>query len=180
MGSYVANAGPWTPDFEPADGSPYLVKHNPFSSFARIVRSQERWNHIENEAALFADLLNGDFPEYAWFTANIWNDGHWVDGTKTDPKPRAPVLVDHWLAGSKGFARLRFPGADSHLPPCTLVVVTFDESDFEADYLPAQASSYDGPNHVYSVLLADCIEPGFEEEGYNPKACGAPSNRISA
>jgi hypothetical protein len=55
-------------DFEPADGSPYLVKHNPFSSFARIVRSQERWNHIENEAALFADLLNGDFPEYAVYS----------------------------------------------------------------------------------------------------------------
>jgi hypothetical protein len=68
MESYVANAGPWTPDFEPADGSPYLVKHNPFSSFARIVRSQERWNHIENEAALFADLLNGDFPEYAVYS----------------------------------------------------------------------------------------------------------------
>src|SRR5271166_1620546 len=49
----------------------------------------------------------------------------------------------------------------------TLVVVTFDESDFEADYLPDLASSYDGPNHIYTVLLGDCIEPGFEEEGYN-------------
>jgi hypothetical protein len=168
MESYVANAVPWTPKFEPADSLPYQIKHNPFSSFTAIVRSRERWSHIENEAALFADLLNGEFPDYAWFTPNIWNDGHWVDGTKTDPKPRAPVLVDQlarWLEGF--FARLRFPGPNSHLPPRTLVVVTFDESDFEADYLPAQASSYDGPNHIYSVLLADCIEPGFEEEGYN-------------
>ena len=138
MESYVANASAWTANFEPADGSPYFVKHNPFSSFASIVRNQERWRHVDNEAGLLADLLNGNFPEYAWFTPNIWNDGHWVDGTTTDPKPRAPVLVDQlgrWLEGF--FAQLRFPGPDSHLPPRTLVVVTFDESDFEADYLPA-------------------------------------------
>jgi hypothetical protein len=168
MESYVPNAAPWTPDFSPKDGSPYLVKHNPFSSFSSIVRSQERWQHIDNEAALFADLLNGEFPHYAWFTPNIWNDGHWIDGTETDPKPRAPILVDQlarWLEGF--FFRLRFPGPESHLPPRTLVVVTFDESDFEADYIPALASAYDGPNHVYTVLLGDDIEPGFEEEGYN-------------
>jgi len=118
MESYVPNAVPWTPDFSPKDGLPYFVKHNPFSSFSSIVRSQERWRHIDNEAALFSDLLNGEFPEYEWFTPNIWNDGHWIDGTETDPKPRAPVLVDqlaHWLKGF--FSRLRFPGPGSHLPP---------------------------------------------------------------
>jgi hypothetical protein len=165
MESYVANAAPWTPDFSPKNGSPYFLKHNPFSS---IVRNQERWRHIDNEAALFADLLNGEFPEYAWFTPNVWNDGHWIEGTEIDPKLRAPILVDQlagWLEGF--FSRLRFPGPQSHLPPRTLVVVTFDESDFEADYPPALASTYDGPNHVYAVLLADQIEPGFEEEGYN-------------
>src|SRR4029077_14008878 len=60
-----------------------------------------------------------------------------------------------------------FPGPDSHLPPRTLVVVTFDESDFESDYLPDQVSAYDGPNQIYTVLLGDCVRPGFEEEGYN-------------
>lgn len=168
MESYVPNASPWTPDFSPKDGSPYVLKHNPFSSFSSIVRNQERWRHVDNEAALFADLLNGEFPEYAWYTPNVWNDGHWINGTDIDPKPRAPILVDqlaHWLESF--FSRLRFPGPHSHLPPGTLVVVTFDESDFEADYLPEQASTYDGPNHVYTVLLADHIEPGFEEEGYN-------------
>ena len=168
MESYVPNSAPWMPDFTPQNGPPYFIKHNPFSSFSSIVRDQERWRHIDNEAGLFADLLNGEFPEYAWFTPNIWNDGHWIDGTEIDPKPRAPILVDQlarWLEGF--FFRIRFPGPDSHLPPRTLVVVTFDESDFEADYLPALASSYDGPNHVYTVLLADHLEPGFEEEGYN-------------
>jgi hypothetical protein len=168
MESYVPAATPWAPDFTPQDAYPYFIKHNPFSSFSLIVRSKERWQRIDNEAGLFTDLLNGEFPEYAWFTPNIWSDGHWINGTKVNPKPRAPILIDQiacWLEGF--FARLRFPGPDSHLPPRTLVVVTFDESDFEEDYQPHIASSYDGPNQVYTVLLADCIEPGFEEEGYN-------------
>jgi len=168
MDSYVAASAPWTPDFQPVDVPPYLRKHNPFSSFSTIVRNEARWQKVQNEAALFADLLNGELPEYAWFTPNIWNDGHWVDGTQEESKPRAPILVDQaarWL--EEFFGRLRFPGEHSHLPPRTMVVVTFDESDFEADYLPDLASAYDGPNQVYTVLLGDCIAPGFEEEGYN-------------
>ncbi|HTR85267.1 MAG TPA: alkaline phosphatase family protein [Reyranella sp.] len=168
MESYVAGTTPWTPTFTPGELPPYFVKHNPFSSFANIVRNHERWTRIDNEAALFADLLNGEFPEYAWFTPNIWSDGHWIEGTDIDPKPRAPVLVDQlarWLEGF--FNRLRFPGPRSHLPPRTLVVVTFDESDFEADYEPDLASTYDGPNQIYTVLLGDGLAPGFEEEGYN-------------
>jgi hypothetical protein len=167
--SYVAEATPWkAKGFKPADAPPYFIKHNPFSSFSKIVENGARWKRIDNEAALFADLLNGEFPEYAWFTPNIWNDGHWIDGTTIDPKPRAPVLVDQmavWL--ERFFNRLRFPGPRSHLPPNTLVVVTFDESDFEEDYRPDIASTYDGPNQVYTVLLSNSLEPGFEEEGYN-------------
>jgi Phosphoesterase family len=168
MESYVPEATPWTPTLSPQDAPPYFIKHNPFSSFSSIVRSQERWRRIENEAALFSDLLNGEFPEYAWLTPNIWSDGHWVDGTCNDHSPRAPILVDQsarWL--ERFFSRLCFPGSRSHLPPRTLVVVTFDESDFDEDYRPDLASTYDGPNQVYTLLLSDSIEPGFEEEGYN-------------
>lgn len=168
MESCVPNATPWSETFSPQDAPPYYIKHNPFSSFSKIVRSRERWGHIDNEAGLFADVLNGDFPEYAWFTPNIWNGGHWTEGTVIDPSPRAPILVDQlarWLEGF--FARLRFPGPHSHLPPRTMVVVTFDESDFEAKYQPDLVSSYDGPNQIYCVLLGDGIEPGFEEEGCN-------------
>ena len=168
MESYVPQATPWTPSFAPADAPPYYIKHNPFSSYDLIVRNEARWQRIDNEAALFADLLNGDLPEYAWFTPNIWNDGHWVNGTPEQSKPRAPGLVDQLAVWLEGFlSRLRFPGPRSHLPPRSLVVVTFDESDFEADYEPDLASAYDGPNQVYTVLLGDGIEPGFETEGYN-------------
>ncbi|MGE3802671.1 MAG: alkaline phosphatase family protein [Candidatus Kapaibacterium sp.] len=167
MESYVAEAAPWQPDnYVPQDASPYLIKHNPYSSFTSIIQNQERWKRIENDAAFFADILNGELPEYAWYTPNIWSDGHWVDGTQDDVQPRAPILVDQlakWLEGF--FNRLRFPGPDSHLPPRTMVVVTFDESDFESE--PDIVSSYDGPNQIYTVLLGDCIQPGYEEEGYN-------------
>lgn len=168
MDSYVPEATPWTPDFMPQDANPYHIKHNPFASYSSIVRNEERWKRIDTEAGLFADLLNGELPEYSWFTPNVWNDGHWINGTDVDPSPRAPVLVDQlavWLEGF--FGRLRFPGPDSHLPPNTLVVVNFDEADFEEDYQPGLASSYDGPNQIYTVLLGDCVEPGLEEEGYN-------------
>ena len=50
MESYVREATPWTPDFCPQDAPPYFIKHNPFSSFASIVRSEERWRQIDNEA----------------------------------------------------------------------------------------------------------------------------------
>ncbi|HEY4348882.1 MAG TPA: alkaline phosphatase family protein [Gaiellaceae bacterium] len=168
MDSYVPLATPWTPDLVPQDAMPYFIKHNPFSSFAGVVRNAERWKRIESDSALFSDLLNGEFPEYAWFTPNIWNDGHWVNGTLADTKPRAPTLVDQLAAWLEDFfGRLRFPGPDSHLPPRTLVVVTFDEADFEQDYEPGLASVYDGPNQAYTVLLGEHIEPGVEHEGYN-------------
>ena len=70
------------------------------------------WRRIDSDAALFSDLLNGESPEYAWFTPNVWNDGHWINGTQERPASRrAPALVDQlarWLEGF--FARLRFPG----------------------------------------------------------------------
>src|SRR5688572_25465278 len=48
MDSYDPAAAPWTPDFLPKDAAPYLIKHNPFSSFAPIVRSETRWRKVQN------------------------------------------------------------------------------------------------------------------------------------
>lgn len=174
MDSYIPQNQPWSPALQPKDEYPYMIKHNPFSSFENIVRNESRWHKIQNEAALYADLLNGTLPAYSWFTPNMWNDGHYLDGTtEQDPQPkeRAPVLVDQaakWLEGF--FESLKFPGSDSHFPPNTLVVVTFDEADFEALYDPASKFKYfyDGPNQIYTVLLGDMIEPGgIAYEGYN-------------
>ncbi len=49
--------------------------------------------------------------------------------------------------------------AQSHVPEGTLLVITFDEADFNAkpgDY----DTNYDGPNQIYTVLLGDMITPG--------------------
>jgi hypothetical protein len=168
MQSYSPQAQPWTADLVPVDQKPYYVKHDPFASFANIVRNPERWKRIVDETELFSDLLNDRLPQFAWFTPNIWNDGHYTDGTYEAPEPRAPALVDQlarWLEGF--FDRLRFPGPGSHLPARTLVVVTFDESDFESAWDVDNASAYDGPNQIYTVLLGDMITPGVEDEGCN-------------
>lgn len=168
MDSYIKQNQPWTPNLVPKDEYPYVIKHNPFSSFANIIQNQERWERIADESQLWKDLINGNFPEYAWFTPNMWNDGHYIDGTQEEPAERAPELVDqlsNWLESF--FDSLRFPGPNSHFPPKTLVVVTTDEADFEADFDVGKKYTYDGPNQIYTVLLGDMINPGAEEEGYN-------------
>ena len=171
MESYVAADTPWHADnFSPRDHYPYVIKHNPFSSFKNILDNRERWQKIDNEAGFWRDLLNGDFPEYAWFTPNMWSDGHYLEGTlNNDLKgERAPVLVDQQAAWLQTFfAGLNFPGPHSKLPPNTLVVVTYDEADFEAFYDQGKKYTYDGPNQIYTVLLGDGIKPGLESEGYN-------------
>jgi hypothetical protein len=168
MESFDPAANRWSRTLKPADACPYYVKHNPFALFERIVRRRARWEQIDSEAGFFADVLNNDLPEFAWFTPNIWSDGHWLDGTQKESPKRAPTLVNQqarWL--SAFFERLNFPGPKSHLPKGTLVVVTFDESDFEATWTAGKLSTYDGPNQIYTVLLGDMLTPAFREEGYN-------------
>ncbi|MEC7755241.1 MAG: alkaline phosphatase family protein [Bacteroidota bacterium] len=180
MDSYIPQNQPWSEGMQPKDEYPYMIKHNPFSSFKNIIENESRWKKIQNEAALYSDLLNGTLPAYSWFTPNMWNDGHYLDGTNPidipadkdkQPKERAPTLVDQaavWLEGF--FNSLNFPGPNSHFPPNTLVVVTFDEADFEAAYdLPKDKKYfYDGPNQIYTVLLGDMVQAGgVALEGYN-------------
>ncbi len=151
---------------------PYMFWHNPFCLFDRILGSQERWSKIEDEGAFWRDIAKGDLPHYAWFTPNMWNDGHYSYGKYGLPEAgRAPILVDQLAGWLKSFfGDLGFPGPDSLLPPRTLVVVTFDESDFDTEPPKPKkpvGESYDGPNQIYTVLLGDMIEPAVELEGYN-------------
>ncbi len=161
---------PWSADLVPADQGTYVIKHDPFSSFANIRSSADRWSKIVDGRQLWVDVANGDLPEFAWFTPDLWNDGHYPRGHFKEQGERAPQLVDQtaeWLEWFLG--TLRFPGPDSLLPARTLVVVTYDESDFEAAWEAERKSTYDGPNQIYTVLLGDdVVEPGSaESEGYN-------------
>lgn len=170
MESYIPSQQPWTPNLIPKDAFPYVIKHNPFSSFKSILENEQRWNKIQSDADFWKDLLNGTLPHYAWFTPNMWSDGHYLNGeSSANPNiPRAPSLVDQAATWLEGFFRaLRFPGPDSHLPPKTLVVVTFDEADFEAEWDKDKKYTYDGPNQIYTVLLGDMLNTGVETEAYN-------------
>ncbi|NOK02859.1 MULTISPECIES: alkaline phosphatase family protein [Myxococcus] len=172
MQSYDPKKTPWSPtlDLNTQDpDSPYVIRHNPFSSFENIQKSSARWERIQDEDAFWMDIQNGTLPNYAWFTPNIWNDGHYRTGTREEPEERAPELVDQaakWLESFMG--KLGFPGPDSRLPPRTLVVITFDEADFKKSYVKgSEHMTYDGPNQIYTVLLGDMIQPGEQAEGYN-------------
>lgn len=169
MDGYCPQASQWSLGLVPRDEYPYVVKHNPFAAFARVLERADRWGRVCSLSQLWTDVAAGELPEYAWLTPDMWNDGHYVRGTTSEPEARAPALVDQaaqWLEWF--FGTLRFPGAGSLLPPRTLVVVTFDESDFEAAYEEAEKYTYDGPNQIYCVLLGDVVRGGsVEREGYN-------------
>jgi hypothetical protein len=153
------------------DYPPYLNIHNPFVQFRSIRENPEQWMRIGTAYDFLRDALNGTLPEYSWFTPDIWGDGHWIWGTYDEAAERGTCLVNQlakWL--ETFFAILNFPGPNSRLPPRTLVVVTFDEADYDVswDALEEYDGTYDGPNQVYTVLLGDVVKPGvIDGEGYN-------------
>ncbi|MCA9698638.1 MAG: phosphoesterase, partial [Myxococcales bacterium] len=149
---------------------PYYTKHNPFYMFDSVQSDPARVARIVDAKQLLRDIAAGEMPNYAWLTPNIWNDGHYLRGTKFAPNIRYLLVnqiadwLEHELFGPAG---LNFPGPESKLPANTLVVVTFDEADYES--VPG-GSSYEGPNQIYTVLLGDldAIVPGTViREGYN-------------
>jgi hypothetical protein len=147
---------------------PYYTKHNPFYMFDGVQRDPARRARIVDAAQLLRDVESGQLPHYAWVTPNIWNDGHYLRGTTLAPCIRHLLVnqLAQWLEHEL-FGPLRFPGPHSKLPPRTLVVVTFDEADYES---VAGSSAYEGPNQIYTVLLGDlaAIVPGTViHEGYN-------------
>jgi hypothetical protein len=153
------------------DYPPYLNMHNPFVRFSSIVNDEKQWKRIATSYDFLRDALDGTLPAYSWFTPDIWNCGHWMYGTYQEPDQRAPFLVNQlatWLESF--FGVLAFPGPKSRLPKGTLVVVTFDEADYNDSYEKVRGfdGSYDGPNQIYTVLLGDMIKPRrIEHEGYN-------------
>jgi hypothetical protein len=167
----------------------YFRKHNAFASFHTIQKEESRWNKIVSDTQFWKDVYGGDLPEYSWFTPDIWNDGHYLYNTHMDTNPRTQLVpqlsawLEHVFLGSiktKDVQGGKETGLDalglnldinllltdpdkawkqSHVPKGTLLVITFDEADFNAkpgDY----DTNYDGPNQIYTVLLGDMIPPG--------------------
>ena len=164
----------------------YFRKHNAFASFRSIQSCPERWSQIVDDATFWADVHADTLPQYSWFTPDIWNDGHYLHNTHKDTDPRTQLVpqISTWLqyvffgnidasdvqyAASSGPKRLGLnldidlaisdpdkAWSQSRVPPGTLIVVTFDEADFNAT---GYDTSYEGPNQIYTVLLGDGIRP---------------------
>ena len=125
-------------------------------------------------------------PQYSWFTPDIWNDGHYLYNTHTSTSPRTLLVsqMAGWLenvflgdidaskvqgASSAGVDKIGLnlnidkllidpetAWQESNVPKGTLIVVTFDEADYDAKGFD---TNYDGPNQIYTVLLGDMITP---------------------
>lgn len=153
------------------DYPPFLNMHAPFVRFKTVMENESQWKRIATSYDFLRQALDGTLPEFSWFTPDIWSCGHWMWGTEQEPAQRAPFLVDQlamWLRNF--FGVLDFPGRRSRLPKGTLVMVTFDEADYNASYEDVydNESGYDGPDQIYAVLLGDMIRPRrIEQEGYN-------------
>jgi hypothetical protein len=169
------------------DLSRYYRKHNAFASFHNVQKEEARWNKIVSDVDFWKDVANDSLPEYSWFTPDIWNDGHYLYNTHIDTNPRTQLVpqlsawLEHVFLGNIATTKIQGGSetdlnniglnldvdlllsdpkkawAQSNVPEGTLLVVTFDEADYDA---VGYDTSYDGPNQVYTVLLGDMIEPG--------------------
>ena len=133
----------------------YYRKHNPCASYDDIRNDPDRFAKVVNATdptvGLQADLTNGTFPQYAWYTPNIYNDGH---STQSGFKPCATTssgvsqLIQQISCWTANFLDT-FAG---QFPEGTLIVLTFDE-----DY--PYTSNPDDDNHIYTMLLGDVVAP---------------------
>lgn len=167
--------------------SRYYRKHNAFASFHSVQKEESRWNKIVSDTEFWKDVAGNTLPEYSWFTPDIWNDGHYLYNTHIDTNPRTQLVpqLSAWLehvflgniatsniqgGAATGLTNLglnldvdllltdpKRAWAESSVPAGTLIVVTFDEADYDAD---GYDTNYDGPNQIYTVLLGDMITPG--------------------
>ena len=173
----------------------YFRKHNAFASAHAVQKDPDRWANVVDDGQFWSDVTQGTLPHYSWFTPDIWNDGHYVYNTHLEPQPRTRLIpqlsnyLEYVFFGDLPVDQITCnapPGvgniglnlkldllltdpeaawAQSRVPKGTLIVVTFDEADFDA---VGYDTNYDGPNQVYTVLLGDMIPPGT--------ACAQPLN----
>ena len=169
------------------DLSRYYRKHNAFASYHTIQKDKNRWEKIVSDVEFWNDVSNDSLPEYSWFTPDIWNDGHYLYNTHIDTNPRMQLIpqlsawLEHVFLGDIETSKIEGGAAtglqklglnldidllltnpkqawkNSNVPEGTLIVVTFDEADYNAD---GYDTNYDGPNQIYTVLLGDMITPG--------------------
>jgi phosphatidylinositol-3-phosphatase len=154
-------------------GDQYASRHDPFVYFHSIIDTASCPQRVVNLRQLGADLKSrAATPNYVFITPNLCHDGH--DGghgnTCVDGEPGGLVSADRFLAtlvpqimSSPAFRR------DG------LLIITFDESDVEDEYLAA--------SHAIRVTGGDATACCDEQPGPNLPAyqadAGIPRTSIN-
>lgn len=157
----------------PAGNFPFARRHVPFLSYPHIMADKEYADlHIVNAGDNFEkDLMEGNLPEYSFYTPNLINDGHSLpsSGESSDPKNNCNDTQDNYteahpiedqdqLLNIEAFLK-SFLGDDpiAKFPPETLIVITFDE-----------AYGAEVPYNIYTLLIGDMLQAGtVRNEPYN-------------
>jgi phosphatidylinositol-3-phosphatase len=113
-------------------GDQYASRHDPFVYFHGIIDTVSCAQHVVNLRALQADLQStATTPNYVFITPNLCHDGHdgGAGGTCADGQPGGLVSADRFLQSV--VPRIIASPAFKH---DGALIITFDESDIEADY----------------------------------------------
>jgi hypothetical protein len=155
-------------------GDQYAMRHNPFMYFHSIIDDQAHCDaSVVPLARLGEDLESaGTTPAYTFITPNLCHDGH--DEPCVDGQPGGLVSADrflrNWVPRIVNSPAYRDGG---------LVIVTFDESEGDADACCGEKQGPNTPNNggpspgagggrVGAVLLSRFIKPGtFSKHQYN-------------
>jgi len=108
-------------------------------SFSSIQEDEERCSHIVAASRFDVDRSRGTLPAYALYSPDLINDGH----------DTSLAMASKWL---EGFLEPLL--GDVEFMKKTLIIVTFDESDDNAD------------NRIYTVFLGGMVQAGKEVDHY--------------
>jgi hypothetical protein len=128
-----AGQGYLTPKAKPT--ALYGRQHVPFLSFASIQSDRARCSHVVNAREFMRDARAGKLPNYAFYTPNMFNDGH-------------DTGLERSTAWLKDFVQSLRSTVAMHQR--TLLVITWDEGGGE-DFRS---------NRVLAILIGDGIVPG--------------------
>ncbi len=151
-------------------GDQYASRHDPFVYFHAIIDTPSCAQHVVNLRQLSPDLQSIDAtPNYVFITPNLCNDGHdgGGNGHCVDGAPGGLQSADRFL-----HALVPQILASPAFQRDGLLIITFDESDIEADY--------DAASKAIIVRAGDaaacCHElPGPNIPAYRAGAVGAPN-----
>ncbi|HEY1951463.1 MAG TPA: alkaline phosphatase family protein [Gemmatimonadaceae bacterium] len=139
-GCYLGSAagkGYLTPKATPTEL--YARKHVPFLAFAAIQGNPRRCSRVVNAREFMLDARAGALPNYAFYSPNMFNDGH------DTPLETSTIWLRKFVDSLRGTAGMR---------KRTLLMITWDEGG--GDDLRS--------NRVLAIVLGNGIVPGRYSE----------------